>query len=558
MVKESTQNQSTIHATKLFLPSWWVRAFDLIMAASEPHKRLRFAEELKVLPILDEFELSSLAMFNSKFQQSLLEGRTATKFSPEFLEEITTTGKESVIQSKVLQTVGSLRYLGKDKLFSFVEKETIFLQHGENYPTIEITLGKEGEELVLGVVDAYEDARRHIFGEISICNILGPRPPIGVAKSLWLDLNPIESAILLRMEIAMQWDLQWLHLNGTFGTGLGQLFNGLKLKLRKNVSGEFAKRIKVLEKLGKKLTEHGVLGELDEGNYLAFDSFDDLKVVWKLSNDAKNWDEINSYFESCCSRFSQRSLVQGIPDVFNKLFPAEKISQLEQLAAQLSDDAKSELLIVINKNKVITKLGLFCEIFLRFSHTEEFSLSERLKAEFRIEPDNAMKSWANFKTDIASLKGSLQELLLSKQGSMASEEFLNNLKLNGVRANDNQKSDQVGVNRGSDRKILTKPSEPQSLKTKKEISTYGLGSKLRKAASTEIERLKRHQPIEFKNLMQRYFESISVDEKETWDTVSKKMNANFRDEQLRLRLIRYMVENPSIWETKATGLLEEK
>ena len=75
------------------------------------------------------------------------------------------------------------------------------------------------------------------------------------------------------------------------------------------MSGEFAKRIKVLEKLGKKLTEHGVLGELDEGNYLAFDSFDDLKVVWKLSNDAKT-DEINSYFESCCSRFSQRSLVQ--------------------------------------------------------------------------------------------------------------------------------------------------------------------------------------------------------------------------------------------------------
>ena len=54
-----------------------------------------------------------------------------------------------------------------------------------------------------------------------------------MGKSFWLDLSVPEACMHFRMETAMQWDLKWLHFNGTFGQDLEGLFKDVELKYRK-------------------------------------------------------------------------------------------------------------------------------------------------------------------------------------------------------------------------------------------------------------------------------------------------------------------------------------
>ena len=96
-------------------------------------------------------------------------------------------------------------------------------------------------------------------------------------------------------------------------------------------------------------------------------------------------------------------------------------------------------------------------------------------------------------------------------------------------------------------------------KTKEnELTTHGLGSKFRKLASQELERLKRHQPSEYLKIQQKYFDSMTEKQRKTWNEVTSRVRPELRDQQLKLMLIRFMVNNPNLWASKASASSSEK
>ena len=306
MGKEDPKQQS-IHITKLFLPSWWIASYDRVVVLPDPSESLKASSELKIMPLFDASELSVLAVLLSKFQQALLEGEGKAKFTSSYLGKSHTTDKQSSILSKIIQSLGGIRFINRGTTTNFVESETLVSEDDET-TSLEINLSRQGEELVLGMVDGYEECLRELSNQSTVSDVLSSNPPVGIGKSLWLDLKPIEASILLRMEVAMQWDLKWLHFNGTFGASLHDLFEGLDIKIRKNVTSEFSKKIKVLDRLGKKLMEHGLIVPPQDCNYYAFDQVEAPNLIWKVSKESNNWDDMSSYFAKCSNFFSETKL----------------------------------------------------------------------------------------------------------------------------------------------------------------------------------------------------------------------------------------------------------
>ena len=252
MKKALSKNKVSSGTTKLFLPAWWIDSYDSVASKIEPSHYLTLVEA-KNNSTFDANELSSMALISARVQECLLEGDGITRINASFSGNIYLLEKNDQIHSKVLQLVGGIRYIDDGATTSIVDSEKIYVDECNEDPEIELRLTDEGDELVLGVVDAFKECSRKLKGNFHVNKILNNKPPIGVAKSLWLDLNHVESALLLRMETAMHWDHKWLHFNGTFGQDLLSIFSGLSIKLRKDVPNEFSKKLKVLDKFGKKI-----------------------------------------------------------------------------------------------------------------------------------------------------------------------------------------------------------------------------------------------------------------------------------------------------------------
>ena len=546
-----------MYATKLFMPSWWVGAFDFSSLNSDPMKFLEISKSVKFMPYYEAAELSSLSLFISKIQESLLSGNATISLNSEFLEKLASTPKETLVHSKVMQSIGGMRFLSGNLAASFVEKEEV-LGTSDTSLGVKLKLTSQGEELFLGVSDAYYDAQRVISNLEPTSSVLGDLPPIGVSKSLWLDLQPVEASLLLRMEKGMQWDLNWLHFNGTFGSNLDDLFQGLTIKLRKNVSTEFNKRLRVLEKLGRKLVEHGAIQVPTKNDYLAFENPSEVNLVWRLSKEGSKFEDVQNYFSDCAEFFDKRTPNSFVPKVLTTLLGSddESRSMIDKLDAfyeksklQAEEDANS-LLCLINRNKIVTKFGFFCELVLRQSRADQFAISGELASLVDLDLADLEGSWLKYLNAIKPAKSSLVDILDCEEGSIASLKFLNTIKIDGLLATLEAPQPKLPIR---EPKVKATSIESTSKKDGKELKTSGLGAKIRKIARDELERLKRQQPAEYEALEAKYFNSMSVEEKKTWDNVVSLMSKERRDDQLKLRLIRFMVENPSLWKARASG-----
>ena len=577
MKKALSKNKVSSGTTKLFLPAWWIDSYDSVASKIEPSHYLTLVERLKIIPLFDANELSSMALISARVQECLLEGDGITRINASFLGKHISTGKNDQIHSKVLQLVGGIRYIDDGATTSIVDSEKIYVDECNEDPEIELRLTDEGDELVLGVVDAFKECSRKLKGNFHVNKILNNKPPIGVAKSLWLDLNHVESALLLRMETAMHWDHKWLHFNGTFGQDLLSIFSGLSIKLRKDVPNEFSKKLKVLDKFGKKLIEHGLVMQLEPKNYLAFEASTDIQLVWKLASESNQWEDENKYFEKCCRYFSKRNFelsASHIPFLLKELFQeslGEHIGELDQFRSSLEDrevDADG-LLTILNGNCVLSKFDFFCELYLRKHSQGTFLISEELAAHFTLISGDLDQSWENYLLELNAISGRIEDIV--NEHSILGSKFFENLSPDlkarlskGLtKWNEQSRDSQNAISsvKHDKDKVETRARNDRNKpgKTKEnELTTHGLGSKFRKLASQELERLKRHQPSEYLKIQQKYFDSMTEKQRKTWNEVTSRVRPELRDQQLKLMLIRFMVNNPNLWASEASASSSEK
>ena len=61
--------------------------------------------------------------------------------------------------------------------------------------------------------------------------------------------------------------------------------------------------------------------------------------------------------------------------------------------------------------------------------------------------------------------------------------------------------------------------------------------------------------MDYQRLLSKFFDAMSPTDKKTWDEVASKARKDLYDQTLRMRLIRYMIENPNDWERVLRHLL---
>ena len=80
----------------------------------------------------------------------------------------------------------------------------------------------------------------------------------------------------------------------------------------------------------------------------------------------------------------------------------------------------------------------------------------------------------------------------------------------------------------------------------------------RAAASEELERLKKQNMESYKKLCEAYLSSLKEEERQLFEAIKKQMTPVIFETQLRARLIRFMIENPTSWEPTKTVSKSQK
>jgi hypothetical protein len=77
---------------------------------------------------------------------------------------------------------------------------------------------------------------------------------------------------------------------------------------------------------------------------------------------------------------------------------------------------------------------------------------------------------------------------------------------------------------------------------------------LRKRASDELARMRDKDPKRYQNLKQSYLETLEIDRKQIIFEMKERMQPSAFDDHLRYSLVKYMVENPSVWTLDDSGM----
>ena len=172
--------------------------------------------------------------------------------------------------------------------------------------------------------------------------------------------------------------------------------------------------------------------------------------------------------------------------------------------------------IILDKNIIISPFSLFCEMMIRKNLEGTLSLSDSLANEFQFK-DNIPDAWKSFKADLSALAGQLESILESREGSIVSRKFREHLEgddlgidfgqLETLKSHKSSKQPKKKIEVNVEKSDATSPDKLINESSQNKLTTHGLGSKLRRLANEELERLKRHNQSGYLNLQRKYFDS---------------------------------------------------
>lgn len=572
--------------TNLFLPAWWVVSCDHLYTNASQNLRSPIKDAI-VLPRLDFDHWAIFPTFLSKIQADFLEtGSKIVELNSNFLAAIESTAKNTRIQNDWFGLLGGVRIQSQGGRFIPLIRSELTARHDtEDAGALQLEFTDLGVECCLGLIDPYKDTLRKLKGE---AYLLGPdsyRAPIAVPRALWHELNLNELTCLLRMEKSMQWDLKWLHLNHTFGISFRELFAGVKINIRKGGDTEFKRQLRFLERFGKKLLDHGYSKYSHEGQYLYLnEGSGDLHsqesvLGWTMSPGALQWENFERYQNSCVAFLEAdvNSYSGGIPKLVEQIASIKHGAQnllleLTEFRKKISDNG-AMLAFGGAVGLGVSGFALFSDIVIRAELGGNWQPHSEALDFFGHDQRSLGEKWRAFKANCNSDKGELTAQITDKSKwflfgdenyadlqrkwlQIAKKEVLevgSSVSLNGeARELGNAKVDSRTSKVPSEREDM--PETP----TSKKLTTTGLGSKLRRIAAEELKRLKRQQPKVYEQLAAKYLDSLGKEERKTWNEVVSRLNPSLREQQLKMRLIRFMVDNPNLWESSGSAVASKK
>ncbi|SME87902.1 hypothetical protein SAMN06296036_10165 [Pseudobacteriovorax antillogorgiicola] len=551
-------------------PSWWVRSYEVASSSKAPFLTpLELSCDSGLTPALNAVELSALSIVLSNIQKQLLAGRRTILLDPvQHRKFVSSTSRSRIFSfERILQILTGLRLLSGNKSEGF---DVIPLFDGEawrrkgyyNGLVIELGLAPLGAELAFGLGEPYSELERLVSKKPRAQRHLGSHGPLGLWQSIWLDLQGLEQILLLRVEKSMQWENRWLRLDGVFGNSIPELFKDLELPKARGKSSQWSAhriRQRVLERLGRKLMEHGLLSfDLDD-EYLALGpDQDDFALVWQAGPEYLNQIDASSYQSKVGVYLRDAIFEQNLPNItrvlLGPIFKAELAEELGKVWRELQGvNGMQDYRGLIHGNLPVMLSCLFFEWVIRqlpghgfpipASHadrdyiklavtSESQSVSERFE-----QFCNLVREDDNFLRDLEDVSGLT---LVSPKTQSTSEVYRYFAELQSL----GQPTIPV-----VERKTPT-VQPPTSKPAEQPVQDSGPArypSNLKKAATEELARLRKQVPEKYVALKNAYINTLDPEKKKIIVEVMDRLQPKTFDDHLRNSLVKYMVENPESW-----------
>ncbi len=578
-VVEQTQDLDT----RMFLPAWWVQAYDAASAVSV-EREFGIPEIIgsRIWPVMSAAELNVLASLLSQFQQQMFaHGLDTVGINPTklYLDAQSFPNNKKVALERVLSCLGGLRVI--ENASGGVRTRPLFTgeswAEADNDWQLNLKMSQDGADLIFGYGDPYFAMTSVIQSSVDHDQKTAA-PPLSLWKSVWLDLQGAEQRILLQLEKCMQWSNEWLHLEGVFETDLDCLFSGLRLPAGRDHASELVRRLKVLEKLGRKLVDHGFLAGALESRFLTFDgeSTGGFHLGWQIAKERLFGEEFWRYGLNVARCFAQRDLAPENHGWFRFMANGVAVARIGLMVEQVFPDLIKLIEeikrspVLLDGNQLLSFPQLFIEWMIRQHPGHPLPLPKDLRSSEagQLASPKAKEPLADrflsFVDEISDHPSYGEALSQVKFATLVSSvtkgcpEFIQ--WADKMRAG---KTESLGnyayVEEAKPQLIFSRPTDSDLIEAEATDGsrptmqrTGEAAAKIRKIAMEELVRIKAQAPDKYLDLQKLYFESLDDGERRLIMDVQRRMQTSTFEDHLKPHLIKYMIENPASWGSRGS------
>ena len=613
---------------RFFVPEWWVIAYQRALAGSSV-EGAGFGFDLTpglLLPSLDATELNFLAHMLGDFQEQILDSGSdpngSLKLKPDHLARhigATASGVTSIF-SRLLQVVPGLRLAvpEQDAGSDLVQQTTIMPQHlfssekwhedtpgqGTNRPggpmgrlVGELKLAPMAAEAILGYDGSHSALVNRLVQSRHSIEFRNSATPLVLWRSVWLDLNAQEQALLLRMETAIQWDFRWLHLDGIFSENIFELCKGIKFPTtRGSTSGEsqseLSRCLRLLARLGRKLIGHGWLATPAEDSYLAVGGAKEGRevlqgpdLVWRISPQRLNLEDLQKYRSRVADWLRYQRWKAASPvwtDFLQKIAGGKIPARATETSVELlqgTGKSSAPATVLLGPATIIDLPALYSEWLCRqlpgckiplpeaIAHSRAAEIcaptssappeegagnlglwladNPEIVAILRNSPMATLASdvtWSHpdMRAMVGQWRGASAHFNSLAQAAGSGKELVDGAVL-GTAAGESSKS-------GGNGHPLAKDGGVASVAVQAQVQA----SRMRRVAIEELQRIKEGQPDQYRDLKATFLRSLDEASRKVFAEVQARMEPRVFDEHLRQRLVKFMIDHPASWRSTSS------
>jgi hypothetical protein len=586
----SSTNSSVnkLETARTFVPGWWVHAFETACAMSNQTQGEFDVVANAVLPRFSPQELSTLAVILGDMQRQLLEAEIHEHVDlrwlnvQKHLSGVDAASKERL--ASVFESLPELRFpvLGPDgeaRCFRIFDSETwIKSSTGEGGQVLRLRPSSFAVELLTGYTDAHLDLLRRLTAGPCLAELSRGRFPLVLWTPVWLELSLPEQLVYARMEAAMQDESAWLRLDGLVGVGLEQLTSGIRLSRRSiEQPSTLMERLRIVGKLGRRLVAHGVLKREPDSGYMAIEQVGSKEfpwLLWQPSSDRIKSKAESEYFGLVSAKILKSSVSPQIAPVLAS-FAALAGIERSRLAKQLESIWSAISMVpgcgfVLGPGVMIQAHVLFCEWVARAFEGALRPLGSGIRdhAIFTtLQGVTAQSAVQKFRDFLSVMRRSDELRVMAKEDGDFSisygplgvdiEEICRKGAVECLALSRYAGKNEPRNDRPEDAKVMAsapvttvKPNlEPQI-----QAKPSQLAQNLRRLAQDELDKIMRQSPSAYADLKQKYIASLDDETKSLVMDVQRRLGSKTFDRHLRIRLVHYMVEHPSSWNSISTML----
>lgn len=425
-------------------------------------------------------------------------------------------------------------------------------------------------ELLLGLSDGHKDAARVLSDATSVGFVLGQKPPLCLSRPLWLDLSASEQLLYCRLEKAMQWDVSLLHLEGVYGVGLAGLFDQYDDAIDDGGS-LLMQRLRRLGRLGLKMVEHGIMVREPESSFYASarqKGDQGPTIIWQASTETERSEEERCFFASAFESLRKLEGITPLLPIWQRVAPNISRSglDLKQIYARISEIPGG--VFRVSPTSFVQAHHLFFEWSLRntkFASPIALSVDTRSQQPFSLchLDGDVVQNFTRF-LDLAANSDMITKLLANDpeislgQMIFSPERNLLRALLDAPRYEILLENDQKAIAPAAAPPYSEATKVSDLVKLKAQNSSTRLlslaESKMIRIAHDELEKMWKTDQRAYETLKDRYLKSLEENQRSLMLDFQRRMKPTVFEEQIKQRLVRFMVSHPSEWKSSRSSL----